>query len=697
MQNNALTRTHLVLDPYVPDSILLVALGLLVLGCALMLKTHKTKVLFRLFGGLILLALLANPSRVDELHKPVKDVAAVIIDRSPSQNISDRNRQTADAQAWLQKQFQQFPNLEVRIAETQGSPVSPVTETSLFDTYENIWSDVPEDRRAGTIIISDGQIVDVPKQARSNQEPLHLLLTGQRDEYDLQLKLINAPNFGITGKPLLIKYSVEDKSGKAGDTISVTLKSSEGVISTRQINLNEEQQLEIPVNFPGQNVFELSIPTKTGELTILNNRAVFSVNGVRDRLKVLLVSGEPHPGGRAWRDMFKADSGVDLVHFTILRSPMERDLTPQNELSLIAFPIRELFEVKLKEFDLIVLDRFHLNNLLPDVYFQNLRDYVENGGALLEVSGPSFYGEESLYNTALGTIFPTRPAGPVVRSAFKPQLTKLGKIHPVTQSLSALPDWGPWLQHVPVEVINGDVLMTASNEKPLLILNHVKKGRIAQLASDQIWLWSRHYEGGGPTRELLRRTVHWLMKEPELEEDALDVRATDQSLIVKRRQLKEDALQVDVTAPDGSKKSLELKPENDGWLTAKMSLQDQGIYEFSSGQHHRMIAYGDYNSPEMRQLFASDEILKPLIKSTLGTIIRLSDVPNPELRMLEKNRRYGGNNWLALRKNGSTVLTGVKQSPLLQPWLAALLGLSIIVGMWWFESRSVRPRKLVSP
>lgn len=682
------TSLHLAFDPLVDPLILIAAGVILALAAVISLRRAGLTALWRLAAGMMLIALLANPSLVEEKRQRTPDIALVVVDRSPSQMIGDRSAMTDKALAYLKDHLGQRPDLELRVQESEGGTTQPVTQTELFRTVETALADVPKSRRAGVIFISDGRIADVPAALPGDHEPVHLLLTGKKDEHDLQIRLLKVPTYGLTGQSLSVKFRIEDEGAQRGRSVEVTLRAPDGKIRRDIVATGKDTEWTLPVPFPGQNVFEMQIPADKSELTAVNNRAVFSVNGVRDRLKVLLVSGEPHAGGRTWRDLFKADSGVDLIHFTILRSPQERDMTPQRELSLIAFPIRQLFEVKLKDFDLIVLDRFHLNNILPDYYFQNIRTYVEQGGALLEVSGPTFGTEESLYHTAMGAIFPTRPAGTVVQGPFRPLPTELGKIHPVTQTIARNPDWGSWLQYVPVSLVKGDILMTAgSNGAPLLILDHVGKGRIAQLASDQIWLWSRGYEGGGPTEELLRRIVHWLMKEPELEEDALDVASGGDTLTVMRRKLKDSETSVTMTAPDGRTQDLPLSPGENGWLTATLKAKAQGIYEFASGNHRRLVSYGDTSSPEMRDLIASDTALRPLIAASKGASIRLEGTPEPDIRFLPPQRDYGGKSWLGLRQNNSFVVTGTEQTRLLPPWLALLLSAGLIILAWWREGR----------
>ena len=141
---------------------------------------------------------------------------------------------------------------------------------------------------------------------------------------------------------------------------------------------------------------------------------------MRDRLRVMLVSGEPNQGLRAWRNLLKADPSVDLVHFTILRPPNKQDSTPVRELSLIPFPTNELFDAGLGEFDLIVFDSYHRRGILPMMYLGNVVDYVVGGGAVLDAAGPAFASPLSLSGTPLGAILPGRPTGRVFREEFRP-------------------------------------------------------------------------------------------------------------------------------------------------------------------------------------------------------------------------------------------------------------------------------------
>jgi hypothetical protein len=187
------------------------------------------------------------------------------------------------------------------------------------------------------------------------------------------------------------------------------------------------------------------------------------MQGIRENLRVLLVSGEPHSGERTWRNLLKSDASVDLVHFTILRPPEKQDGTPINELSLIAFPTRELFVEKIDDFDLIIFDRYQYRNVLPSLYYDYIAEYVRGGGALLVAAGPEYAGENSIANTPLVTALPAKPTGVVTAEGYFPRISDLGRRHPVTRDLEGgqaePPAWGRWFRSVNVTQPDGVVAM----------------------------------------------------------------------------------------------------------------------------------------------------------------------------------------------------------------------------------------------
>lgn len=659
------------------------------------LNTRRALIPRLLTFGLFVLALM-NPSILEQQREAVKDVAVILVDQSQSQKMGQRQQRTETALAALQKNLENNNDLEVRIVKAPADKTI-TKDTRLFDALDTALADVPAKRRAGVIILTDGQIHDVPQDASQYEKygPVHGLLSGKKNERDRELVILKAPTYGIVGQPIKIQYKVEDSAENNGETVSVTLKRHDGKPDVFFIPVGTEQTIDVNIDHAGQNIIELSVQGLPGEITEANNRAALLVNGVRDRLKVLLVSGQPHAGGRTWRDLLTSDPGVDLVHFTILREPDKLDNTPQNELSLIAFPFRELFEIKLYDFDLIVFDRYRLNRILPNNYFDNIVRYVQEGGALLEASGPSFASQDSVYYTSLMNVLPGVPTGAVLRKPFVPVLTDVGKKHPVTKDIywngtlqNENPNWGHWLRQVVIKKENGEILMDGADGYPLLVLDRVEKGRVAQLSSDHIWLWSRGYEGGGPHAELLRRTVHWLMKEPELDEKALDVRVDGNMITVRSRNQAQKDSPVTMTTPDGKTQTIKLDRESDGWIETQIEADQLGVYAFEDNEGQRRFAIiGELNPPELKGVKTTPDKLLPLTDGSKGSVKWLADDPSPSVRHLPPGRSYAGHNWIGLRQNGDFNVSGIKDTPLLPPWLAALILLGMATFTWWREGR----------
>ncbi len=514
----------------------LVAVGILAL--LLFISRSRGAAIRTLALALIVLA-LANPSLTREDRDPLSSVAVVVVDKSPSQNFGDRTQQTEAARAAVVERLSHIPGLEVRVVEA-GQADGETDGTRLFTALGSTLADVPTDRVAGVIMITDGRVHDVPADASALgfSAPIHALITGNKDERDRRVALIAAPRFGIVGQSQTITYRVEDQGANERPPRS---RCAAMAMSWRRdtVPVGVAQSVAIPIPHAGQNIVEIEAAPLAGEITTVNNRAVVTIDGVRDKLRVLLVSGEPNAGERTWRNLLKSDPSVDLVHFTILRPPEKQDGTPINELSLIAFPTRELFQQKISEFQLIIFDRYARQGVLPIIYFDNITRYVRDGGAVLVAAGPDYASQTSIWHTPLDAILPAEPDGNVTEQGFHPRLTELGKRHPVTRGLegsdSDPPRWSKWFRIVDTRNTTGTAVMEGPDNKPLLVLSHEGEGRVALLLSDQLWLWARGFEGGGPHLDLLRRLSHWLMKEPDLEEEALRLSVNGHDLLVKRQ------------------------------------------------------------------------------------------------------------------------------------------------------------------
>ncbi len=670
-------------SPLVPTYLLWAAFAAIALVGVLLLLARSRGAPVRI-AALVLLALaLANPSFTREDRDPVPSVAAVIVDKSPSQDFGDRNAQAQQALATLTERLKRIPGLDVRVAEA-GQADGENDGTRLFSALAATLADVPPDRVAGAIMITDGRVHDVPTDAGALgfAAPLHALITGHPDEIDRRVVLTVTPRFGIVGQSQTVGFRIEDHGAKAGSA-EVTVRRDGDVVERRMVPVGADASVKIPIPHAGQNIVEIEAAPLAGELTQVNNRAVVSIDGVRDKLRVLLVSGEPHAGERTWRNLLKSDAAVDLVHFTILRPPEKQDGTPINELSLIAFPTRELFQQKISEFQLIIFDRYARQGVLPMLYFDNIAAYVRNGGAVLIAAGPDYASPTSIWRTPLDVVLPAEPSGEITEKPFQPTLTELGKRHPVTRGLEGSqfdpPHWSEWYRIVDTRRTRGTTIMQGPDNKPLLVLSHEEKGRVALLLSDHIWLWARGYEGGGPHIDLLRRLSHWLMKQPELDEEALRIRVHGRALTVERQTMADGVSPVTLTSPSGLSRTLELKPEEPGLWTASVDAKELGLWRATDGKLTALANVGPANPREFQDVTSTTEVLRKIAEATGGDARRLqngSALEVPRVLPVRTGSTFKGEDWIGLKMRDASVVRGIGVLPV----FAGLVGLLLLIG-----------------
>jgi len=642
--------------------------------------------------ALILLALL-NPSFTREDREPLSSVVAVVIDKSPSQVFGDRTRETETAREALVDSLKKIKGLEVRVVEA-GQADGETDGTKLFGALSSALSDVPVDRVAGAFMITDGRVHDIPANAAALgfQAPVHALITGRKDERDRRIAISAAPRFGIVGQAQTITYRLDDQ-GVSGDRAKVVVRHDGEVINERTVLSGQTVNIDINIKHAGPNIVEIEASPLENELTLVNNRAVVAIDGVRDKLRVLLVSGEPHSGERTWRNLLKSDASVDLVHFTILRPPEKQDGTPINELSLIAFPTRELFQQKINEFQLIIFDRYARQGVLPIAYFDNIAKYVRAGGAVLVSAGPDYASTTSIWRTPLDSVLPAEPVG-VTEKPFYAHLSDAGKRHPVTRGLegsgSEPPHWSRFFRTVDTRNANGPPLMTGADGKPLLLLSRFGEGRVALLLSDHIWLWARGYEGGGPHLDLLRRTSHWLMKQPDLDEEALRLQVQGHDLVVLRQTMADSVTPVTVTSPTGAKNQLSLSESEPGTWRSAMPANELGLWQATDGTLKALINVGPTNPREFAEVTSTTELLKPLAQATGADVRRIVDrsaVELPRIVPVRASSVFRGDGWMGVRMRDASVVKGVGVLPLFAGFIGLLLLLGAFAATWLREGR----------
>ena len=663
--------------------IALMILSLIVIFIGFKLKAPGN--IFRAILLFLIILSISNPTIISENRENIPDTVAVVLDLSPSQNINNRKDIAQKTYNNIKNELEKINNLDVRLKTINGERGS-----KIFEPLNSMIGDVPAERLAGAIIITDGQISDTPTLLDNFnfKSPINVLLTGNKEEKDRRLIIESSPRFGIVGEEINIDIKVEDISASNPNAL-VSINMNDEIEQSRSIPIGEIVTITMPLERAGITSLNIEVEAGKEELTLQNNKAVVEINAIRERLKVMLVSGEPNMGLRSWRNLLNSDPSVDLIHFTILRPPNKQDLTPVGELSLIPFPSRELFQANLNDFDLIIFDQYHLRGILPQFYLKNVVEYVVNGGALLDASGPSYAGPYSLSLSPLQNILPTEPTGDVVLQEFIPIMTDYGERHPVTADLkdNTSNNWGPWYRMVEGITVAGDVLLEGPESRPLLVLNRVGQGRVAQILSDQSWVWTKPGSNKGPQADLLRRLVHWLMKEPELEENELSARMDDNTILITKNSLILDNKPIISISPDNTKTEIILEDIGKGKQIGKILSPQEGIWKFSSGNSKISLIVGNSNSSEYLDVRTTDNIVKPIVEFTSGSINWVNNENLPKIRHLPKSKIAENNKHIKLVKNEKYFVKSLQQSTLTPWYLVLILSLILLFLSWYRETK----------
>ena len=689
-------------QPLLPVNLILILaiIALIIILVGLFLRRQGA--VLRLLALSALVLALANPVMVEEQREPIKSIVGVVVDRSTSQNYGTRTRDTNDALNALKEEFKKHPEYEPRFIEAASqSDMAVGTETKLFTPLNQAIADVPPALYAGTVLITDGQVHDIASVSGSvvNEKPINALITGQPDEFDREIKFVEPPRFGITNKKANISVLVNDKgrSTSSDKTATVSIKVNGDAVGQYNVTLGTPYPIELTIPHAGKNIIEAATEPLEGELTTANNETVTVIEGIRQNLRVLLVSGEPHNGERTWRDLLKSDASIDLVHFTILRPPEKSDNTPLSQLSLIVFPTTELFVDKINDFDLVIFDRYQHYDVLPLIYYDYVAEYVKNGGALLMATGPEFAGDTSLAQTPLISVLPTLPSGEIIEKPFRPSLTKDGMRHPVTRDLETKTmnsgNWGRWMRQITVgDTSKSTVVMNGADNRPLMLLSHIGKGRVGMLLSDEGWLWARGFEGGGPYAALYRRMAHWLMKEPDLEEEALTASSNGNNLTIRRQTMADKPETATVTSPSGKTQTVTLEKQQEGVFVANLPTNEVGLFKITNGDKLALAHIGPMNSPEYAELISTDEKLTPVVSSSGGHITRLHAKVSDKISMptitpidnTTRSKNIKADN-IALLKADQTKLVNTVQYSIYTGLLALFVCLLLLSGMWYKE------------
>jgi hypothetical protein len=488
--------------------------GPLVLSVALLLLTlivvvWAKKGWARLGAVTILLFLLYDVALLKPVPGEAPKTLVVLEDKSAS---ADHTAQSV----WLE-------TLKKAVGERATLKILPLPQsdqgTLVIPPLKQALQSVPADRLAGAVIISDTLWHDPEADITSlkTEVPVHVLSTF-RSGPDRSVTLEKTSAYQLVGKPFSVAVTVRDTTQPGGAEIPLNMYQGD-TQTTHNVRNGEKTEISLNTEHPGRTTLIFATPPLAQEAHLQNNAAVFTLTVFRDRWRVMMVSGSPHPSTRAFRSLFKQDPNIDLVHFSILRRMDSMDFTPPDEMALIPFPVDELFLNRIDDFDLIVMDRYANLGLLQPIHIQSLRSFIQRGGAFVIMTGAEGLKDDSLFN-ALKDIMAIKAYPQTYPDV--PFTPTLGEDHPITQPF--VKQTLPLLRgSLPLPLAErAELLMETPEKTPVITLwrETPQHGRMAWIATDDVWMWRRQAGEAGaapPFNPLMRRLMHWLLREPDLE------------------------------------------------------------------------------------------------------------------------------------------------------------------------------------
>ena len=460
----------------------------------------------------------------------------------------------------------------------------------LFRALERVTEDEPE--AAGVVVVSDGIVnpAGALDEFKGHPRPVLAVGVGQPEGFrDLRIAGLRAPELAFRGRAATIDFTIQ-AYGMAGVQVPLYFNLGRNLVSTHPITIDRDPyENRITLNYTprdlGAHGFTLTLPEQSGEIIAGNNRKAFHMEVRRDKIRVLTLSGSPSWNYRFLRFALKQDPFLELVSFVFLRTPNDVVDVRENELSLIPFPIDEIFVEELKNFDVLILDDFSYRTYFNPLYFENIRDFVRDGGGMAMLGGSRAFDRGGYHQTALNPVLPVKLDG---HGAFRTGvaaragLTEAGKAHPLTR-VFADPDANEqaWRALPPLTTLNevaranGEVLLSArldGRQAPLLTVGRYHEGRTLAFASDDLWRWNFDAVGRNQNpqihQKLIRSGVRWLAREPAFDQVQIVAvggsRRPGEKHEFRIRVLRDDhapaaerALQVVVTGPEGERSPLE--------------------------------------------------------------------------------------------------------------------------------------------
>ena len=655
---------------------------------------YKIKYLYlRVLIFLTFLIFILNP-QINKKHAEFhKDIVIVVTDMTQSIIETRKDKEVETIHKDLSSQLYKLGNIEQINIKLNNNKIIEYNEkekeTSLFKEVNNVINNLNIERLSGIIVITDGQILDLHNYNKLlSKTPIHYILVGNKKEKDRILKTTNVPKYAILGKKYELSVEIIDNIEKKDLKTEFFL--NEKLVDTKYLSPNNNFKIPLPKLSIGKNILEIRTEEANKEISKLNNYQIHEIDGIQNKLKVMLISGEPNMGLRNLRNILNSDPNIELLHFTILRPPTKRDLTPVKELSLIPFPTQELFAADISKFNLIIFDQYGLQGILPPKYLENISNFVFSGGALLDIVGKKHLTRDSLINSPIKQILPTKPLESISNESFRPKLTGVGKRHPITNKLKnnyREKPWGKWTNYTRSQLTSGKVLLHHEND-PLLAVDNVGKGRVVQILSSDSWIWQKSQDNKGPLIELTRNIIQWLLKNPKLEENFVNFYKDNNLIKIKLNSVSSGDINTKIVTPNKKSINLKLKDTGNGIFEGEFKSLERGKFQMIWKDKIKYFILDDINNKEVEEIISTDNKIKSYIEEniifTKNFNVVWNDGDTPKIIRIYNNKILSGKNWIGVLEKNAPKISEISKQKLFN-WYTIFMFLVFLIFFCWYK------------
>jgi len=577
---------------------------------------------------ILLIFFLLGPALVDKRVTKLRRLLTVLIDSSESMAFPASSKATQDGkpgksrldlvrekllngQEPLIQKLNRDYDLRLYRFGTSVEPISPgsLSQLKAQDEGTRLLELLPRaatdaGAQSGILLFTDGITNGDQKTLDGTPAlsvPVFTVGVGETEGFtDVRIAEVRAPEFAFRGREFKIDLTVQ-AYGLKGKSVPLYFNRGKNLITSRPVAIDSdsfEQKITFSFNPKelGTHSFSLSIPAQPGEQITENNHKEFKVDVHRDKIRVLTLSGSPAWNYRFLRMAMKQDPLIELVSFVFLRTPTDTVDVPDNQLSLIPFPIDDIFLEELKNFDVVFFDDFSHRAYFNPVYLERVKDFVRDGGGLAMLGGFRSFDSGGYAESALKDVLPVELDNKgryQTQATVRPVLTASGKVHPITR---LLPDpkanEEAWAKMPPLADLNqvrgarGETLLSASGDgaatgSPLLTIGRFGKGRTLALMTDDVWRWNFIAVGNRETPQnhlkLIRQAVRWLAQEPAFEQVQIRPIPTSrpgEKVTIKLRVLKDDF----TPTPQASVQLRVFGPEGEPSLVSATADSEEGEY-----------------------------------------------------------------------------------------------------------------------